>query len=37
MPRREAGATAVWDGKEVLFIGGTRAGARGPAPARPGL
>jgi len=32
MPRREAGATAVWDGKEILFIGGTRAGARGPAP-----
>ena len=23
MPRREAGATAVWDGKEILFIGGT--------------
>jgi hypothetical protein len=32
MPRREAGATAVWDGKEILFIGGRRAGARGPAP-----
>ena len=32
MPRREAGATAVWDGKEILFIGGTRAGVRGPAP-----
>jgi hypothetical protein len=32
MPRREAGATAGWDGKEILFIGGTRAGARGPAP-----
>lgn len=27
MPRREAGATAVWDGKEILFIGG--AGPKG--------
>ena len=26
MPRREAGATAVWDGKEILFIGGGRPG-----------
>jgi hypothetical protein len=23
MPRRESGATAVWDGKEILFIGGS--------------
>ncbi len=33
MPRREYGATAVWDGREILFIGGTRAGVKGP-PAR---
>jgi hypothetical protein len=33
MPRREYGATAVWDGKEILFIGGTRVGVKGP-PAR---
>ena len=26
MPRREAGATAVWDGKEILFIGGGQQG-----------
>jgi N-acetylneuraminic acid mutarotase len=26
MPRRQAGATAVWDGKEILFIGGGRQG-----------
>jgi hypothetical protein len=32
MPRREVGATAVWDGREILFIGGFRAGTRGPAP-----
>jgi hypothetical protein len=32
MPRRGAGATAVWDGREILFIGGQRAGIRGPAP-----
>jgi Galactose oxidase, central domain len=31
MPRRTAGATAVWDGTEILFIGGARAGVRGPA------
>jgi Kelch motif protein/galactose oxidase-like protein len=33
MPRREYGATAVWDGKEILFLGGTRKGVTGP-PAR---
>jgi hypothetical protein len=33
MPKREYGATAVWDGSEILFIGGTRAGVTGP-PAR---
>ncbi len=30
MPGARWGATAVWDGTEVLFIGGTRAGAPGP-------
>jgi N-acetylneuraminic acid mutarotase len=30
MPGARWGATAVWDGTEVLFIGGTRAGALGP-------
>jgi Kelch motif protein len=33
MPRREGGAVAVWDGTEVLFLGGSRPGATGP-PAR---
>jgi hypothetical protein len=33
MPRREYGATAVWDGREILFIGGVRQGLTGP-PAR---
>jgi photosystem II stability/assembly factor-like uncharacterized protein len=33
MPRRESGATAVWDGKEILFLGGSRKGVAGP-PAR---
>jgi hypothetical protein len=33
MPRREWGATAVWDGKEILFIGGSVPGVNGP-PAR---
>jgi hypothetical protein len=32
MPRREVGATAVWDGREILLVGGQRAGTRGPAP-----
>jgi len=32
MPRRTNGATAVWDGREILFIGGGRAGVPGPAP-----
>jgi hypothetical protein len=31
MPRREEGATAVWDGREVLFLGGVRAGTSQPA------
>ena len=31
MPEARSGATAVWDGTEVLFIGGTRAGAAGPS------
>jgi hypothetical protein len=31
MPQARAGATAVWDGTEALFIAGTLAGARAPA------
>lgn len=31
MPERRAGGTAVWDGKEVLFLGGTAPGSRLPA------
>ncbi len=30
MPEPRWGATAVWDGTEALFIGGTLADARGP-------
>lgn len=30
MPEPRSGATAVWDGSEALFIGGTRTGATGP-------
>jgi hypothetical protein len=30
MPRREGGAVAVWDGTEILFLGGNRPGATGP-------
>jgi hypothetical protein len=33
MPRREEGAAAVWDGREILFLGGYRPGALQP-PAR---
>ncbi len=31
MPEPRWGATAVWDGTEALFIGGTLADARGPS------
>ena len=31
MPESRWGATAMWDGTEALFIGGTLAGARGPS------
>ena len=31
MPEARSGATAVWDGTEVLFLSGTRAGAAGPS------
>ena len=30
MPRREYGATAVWDGREILFIGGFQRLGTGP-------
>jgi photosystem II stability/assembly factor-like uncharacterized protein len=30
MPRREWGATAVWDGKEILFLGGGRLAGQRP-------
>jgi N-acetylneuraminic acid mutarotase len=31
MPQARASATAVWDGREVLFLGGFRPRANGPA------
>jgi hypothetical protein len=31
MPQARASGTAVWDGREVLFLGGSRPGANGPA------
>jgi hypothetical protein len=31
MPESRYGATAVWDGTEALFIGGTLAGAHAPS------